>query len=328
MICQYLSTLKLYVQLLREVCAYGKRLFHYNASVKTTQDIGKMQYSLLRENHVIEKGMSMRIPRKGFGQKKVALLLEHLRQYAQLYKNTDAAFLIYPLSTIAQYIQYTKTSGIDIPQIEALFKNVMSYAGIEERQLHPTAGIREITKKYIQEQSSLSFESLLNSRHSIRYFSPETPTKDILEYALRMAQRTPSACNRQSWHTHIFFGEEAHLLLKAQGGANGFEEEIPCAILVTADMRAFLSYEPMQCYIDGELYAMNLINALHALGLGTIPLSCGFKQSKLDRMAHDFDIPQNETMICIVGVGCLLDKFNIAESYRKDINLTNRYHSK
>lgn len=328
MIRRYLSALKLYLQLLREVCAYGKRLFHYNASVKTTQDIGKMQYSLLRENHVIEKGMSMRTPRKGFGQKKVTLLLIHLREYARLYKNVDTTFLVYPLSTIAQYIQYTKASGVDISQIEMQFNDVMSYVGIEKRQLRPTAGIREITKRDIIEQASLSFEDLLNSRHSIRYFSSETPSTDILEHALRMAQRTPSACNRQSWHTHIFFGEQAHLLLKAQGGANGFEEEIPCAILVTADMRAFLSYEPMQCYIDGGLYAMNLINALHSLGLGTIPLSCGFQQAKLDRMAHDFDIPQNEAMICIVGAGCLLDKFNIAESYRKDINLTNRYHTK
>lgn len=30
-----------------------------------------MQYTLLRENHTIEKGLSMRNPRKGFGKKSV-----------------------------------------------------------------------------------------------------------------------------------------------------------------------------------------------------------------------------------------------------------------
>ena len=33
------------------------------------------------------------------------------------------------------------------------------------------------------------------------------------------AQRSPSACNRQAWKTHIYFGDNSHNLLKWQGGA-------------------------------------------------------------------------------------------------------------
>lgn len=326
MIRAFKNTIKTYFLLINEVYVYGKRLFRYNASIRTSKDIGKMQYTLLRENHVIEKGMSMRNPRKGFGQQKVLALLQHLENYIQLYKSRDSAFLLYPLSTIEQYIQYTKNNGTDIPIIEKKFCNLLSLAEIDIYQLHTNAGIREVTKEQIIQQSQSSFEALAYSRHSIRYFSTDIPSIDVIEHALQIAQRTPSACNRQSWHTHVFFGEQAHNLLKDQGGANGFEEEIHCAILVTADMRAFLSYEPMQCYVDGGLYAMNLINAFHFLGLGTIPLSCGFYHSKLKIMAHKFDIPKNEAMICIIGIGCLLEHFNIAESSRKDICLTNRYH--
>ena len=58
--------------IMRECVAFGSSLLKYNASVNTDGDMYKMQYTLLRENHVIEKGMSLRNPRKGFGQQKVA----------------------------------------------------------------------------------------------------------------------------------------------------------------------------------------------------------------------------------------------------------------
>lgn len=51
-----------------------------------------MQYTLLRENHVIEKGMSMRNPRKGFGQQKVLILLDRLQKYFIQYGDKDKDF--------------------------------------------------------------------------------------------------------------------------------------------------------------------------------------------------------------------------------------------
>ena len=38
--------------------------------------------------------------------------------------------------------------------------------------------------------------------------------KETIEKALKLAQKTPSACNRQSWHTHVFQGEESINLIK------------------------------------------------------------------------------------------------------------------
>ena len=49
-----------------EAYHFFKLLVKYNASINTDRDIAKMQYTLLRENHTIEKGLSMRNPRKGF----------------------------------------------------------------------------------------------------------------------------------------------------------------------------------------------------------------------------------------------------------------------
>lgn len=295
----------------------------YNASHHTDDDLEKMQYTLLRENHVIEKGMSMRNPRKGFGQQKVLLLLDRLHKYYLLYGDRDKTFLEYPLSTIKQYITYTESNGVEIDDIKRKFEFL--YKECQPLQIQSCAGVTEVNKNDIQSLCNKDFKSLLYSRHSIRYFSSKSIDRDTIIKILELAQRTPSACNRQGWKTHVYTGEKSIELMKWQGGCRGFEEELKHSILVTANLKAFLYYEVHQAYIDGGLYAMNLINAIHSLGLGCIPLSCGFEYEKLKELKR-FGIPDNEVPIVLVAFGELLDEFRIAISTRKDISKTNTFH--
>ena len=308
---------------LNEAYSFWKLTVKYNASNHTDNDIQKMQYTLSRETHTIEKGMSMRNPRKGFGQQKVTNLITRLRKYVNLYMNEDSAFLDYPLSTIQTYIDYTLSTGVDIPDIQKNFSFLLQEAG--KTNVCGKAGVEKVTKNSILDKCNKDFESLLYSRHSIRYFSDTPVGDDVINKALELAQRTPSACNRQGWLTHVFRAPKSIDLVKWQGGSRGFEDEIKCAILVTANLKAFLNHEVHQAYIDGGLYAMNLINALHSLGVGTIPLSCGFMEKQISQLSK-FDIPENEVPIVIIGVGNYLDCFNVAVSERKDISITNTYH--
>lgn len=315
--------LKMEISFLKEAYYFWRLTVKYNASNHTDKDMEKMQYTLLRENHTLEKGMSMRNPRKGFGQEKVLNLFQRLNKYVDLYAEKDITFLNYPLSTIKGYIEYTQKTGIEIPKIKEEYSKLMKRVG--EPMIETHAGITTVNRDEIIRACNSSFESLLYSRHSIRYFSEKPINKDLIEKALNLAQRTPSACNRQGWLTHVFTGEHSVELIKWQGGSRGFEDEIRCSILVTANLKAFLSYEVHQAYIDGGLYAMNLINALHSLGLGTIPLSCGFERDKLKKLSL-FGIPEHEVPILIIGIGHMQSQFNIAVSERKDISITNTYH--
>lgn len=319
------ARLPLQVQFFMEMLSYWKRLCQYNASIGTDNDIKKMQYTLLRENHVIEKGMSMRNTKRGFGQMKVTSLLNRLEKYNKLYGSQDKQFLAYPLTTIAEYISFQKATGVEVPDIEHKYEQICNKTGLTpDTSIH--AGITKQKREELQQKAKGDFESLLYSRHSIRYFKDEMPTKDLLENVLTLASRTPSACNRQAWHTHIYFDNDSHELLKMQGGCNGFYNDIPCSIVITADMKGFLGHEPFQCFIDGGLYAQNLINSLHYVGLGGIPLSCGFLSDKLLKIQKRFNIPKNEVMIAIIGTGYMVDEMKIAVSTRRNINQTNIFH--
>ena len=309
---------------LKEAYYFWKLTSKYNASHHTDDDIEKMQYTLLRENHVIEKGMSMRNPRIGFGQEKVKALLGRLGKYFELYGDVDLNFLKYPLSTIQSYIEFTKKNGVEIDAIESSYKDLVRKIGDNFETI--SSGVKDISKNDVLESCNKNFKSLLQSRHSIRYFSEESVDRGVIEEALRLASLTPSACNRQGWKTYVFEGERCLELMKWQGGCRGFEQELHYAILVTANLKAFLSYEVHQAYVDGGLYAMNLINALHSLGLGCIPLSCGFRYDKLKKL-RDFRIPENEVPIVIIGFGHLLDEFKVAISSRKNIEKTNLFVS-
>lgn len=309
---------------IKEAVHFWRLTSKYNASHHTDDDMIKMQYTLLRENHVIEKGLSLRNPRRGFGQQKVEALLARLDKYYNLYGGTDKEFLRYPLSTIKSYIKYTEDNGTTLPVIQDLYKALEQKVNLGEIGTH--AGISETTKEAILKACNSSFESLLYSRHSLRYFSEEPVSHEMIIRALELAQRTPSACNRQGWKSHVFEGEKSVELLKWQGGSHGFEDECRYSILVTANLKAFLCHEVHQAYVDGGLYAMNLINALHSLGLGCIPLSCGFEYEKLQQL-EKFGIPENEVPILIVAFGHLQDKFNYAVSSRKDISQTNTFHN-
>ncbi len=307
---------------LEEAYSFWKLTSKYNASHHTDDDIEKMQYTLLRENHVIEKGMSLREPRIGFGQEKVRSLLERLEKYYSLYGAVDSDFLKYPLSTIRSYILFTKNNGVRIDDIETKYNCLKDKVGVSVGDIK--SGVSIIHQRDLLALCNRDFKSLLQSRHSIRYFSKEPVNRFIIEEALRLASLTPSACNRQGWKTYVFERGRCLELMQWQGGCRGFEQELHYAILVTANLKAFLSHEVHQAFVDGGLYAMNLINALHSLGLGCIPLSCGFRYDKLKKL-RDFGIPENEVPIVIIGFGHLLDEFKVAISSRKKIEKTNRF---
>ena len=300
---------------------FFKRLYKYNASINTEQSKNKFEYTILRQCHVIEKGLSMRCPHIKFGLDNAEDVSNKLLQYQEKYGASNPIFLDYPIETLHAYLTYAQNHGWNSITISSNLEK------LEKKELHSakTYGIKNLYKKDITDQSNF-FETFLKERHSIRYYKKEVPPQELLDKALYLAQLTPSACNRQCWKVHQFNQDNCTKLLKWQEGARGFETEPTVAFLITSDLQAFLSYEPFQAYIDGGMYAMSLIYALHSLGLGTIPLSCGFGHAKLKRLRSEFNIPENEVPIEIVATGLLLDSFNVALSKRKPISQVVIHH--
>ena len=78
-VMNFINQLRVEKNLLKESLSFWHKLRRFNASTHTVDDVEKMQYVLLRQTHTLEKGMSMRNPRLGFGQAKALRLIDELR---------------------------------------------------------------------------------------------------------------------------------------------------------------------------------------------------------------------------------------------------------
>jgi nitroreductase len=136
-------------------------------------------------------------------------------------------------------------------------------------------GTVELRREEILRRSKGDFLQCSLSRHSIRCFSGEPVDLSLINEAVRIAQTTPSVCNRQSSRVYIIQDESSkQAVLERQPGNRGFGHLADKILIVTSDLRAFSGmHERNQAFVDGGMFAMSLLYSLHYLGLGACALS-------------------------------------------------------
>ena len=139
---------------------------------------------------------------------------------------------------------------------------------------------------------------------------------------MRSAIRTPSVCNRQPWRVHAYYDRETiEKVLECQNGNRGFGQLIPCVLLVSVDLSCFEgSIERYQSWIDGGMFSMTLIYALHALSLGAVALNWSASAEQDIRLRNTVPFPDSERIIMLVGVGHPEVSYLAPVSQRRDVS--------
>ena len=272
----------------------------------------KLEPSLRIETHALEKGMSIGAVRAGFGKDKTRSLIKGLRRYIAI--GGRKPFVNESCSIISKYIEFNKGLGADMNDVEAAFTVFCEEFGISTFDY---GGIRLVQKSEVKAGASSSFDSFSQYRFAVRDFGTTPIDIEKIQLALQLAERTPSACNRQSWKVHVFASEnERKTILSMQGGSKGFSEDIQYAILITGNLNSYRFYELNQVFVDCGLYAMNLMYALNFYGVATIPLTMSMKMSKLKRIVRSLHLPYSEIPAILIGAGSYKDSFKVAKSER------------
>ena len=170
----------------------------------------------------------------------------------------------------------------------------------------------------------MSYEELVKSRHSLRKFSGKPVDVELLVDAIRLAQYTPSACNRQGWKTRIVTDrQKIDVILSNQNGNRGFGQGIDKFLVITSDLCAQQrSRELFQAFIDGGMYAESVLNSLYAKGVASIPLSASLSAAQESNVKRALGIPDSEVLILFVGVGSYPDEPTLTtRSERKPIEV-------
>ena len=120
---------------------------------------------------------------------------------------------------------------------------------------------------------------------------------------------------------YVYLAEEdKKQVLSCQGGNAGFGETVKGVLVVTTDTSRFFSVgERNQCWIDGGLFSMSLVYALHSLGLGSCCLNWSVEKDTDQKLRRITGIPQSEVVIMMIGVGHLPEKLVVARSMRKPL---------
>ncbi len=166
-------------------------------------------------------------------------------------------------------------------------------------------------------------QSFFSTRRSCRDFDPRRRVSaEVIYEALRRAQHTPSVCNRQAPRAHLLQTESiVASALALQSGNRGFGESVQQLFVITADRRAFSEAEERnQGWIDGGLFAMTLVWALHSLGISSCMLNWSMGVTATRKLRSVLGLPDHEDVICMVAIGYARPGSRAARSQRLPIN--------
>jgi len=291
-----------------------KKYLSYSSAIYPPQKLAQLEAKITARYHNIEKGLSLANIKLGFGKEKIEILFSFLDQYVNSGFDQERQTFQIALSVLDSYVKYHEKNDFEVNWIKGKLKQ---YSNLSKNE----GGTVTCSKNEIIEKEKLNFESLALNRHSIRNFSKEAVSeKDILK-AIKIAQKSPSVCNRQSGRVHVVRNEKLKSkVLELHKGNAGFGDSANLLLIVSSDLRTFTSVgERNQGYIDGSLFGMTLTYALHSLGLATCIMNWSVEKDDDKKLHLMVGIPDQEVVVFLIAVGQYPDKFEVAKSTRKDI---------
>ena len=266
--------------------------------------------------HAIEKGLSLRNVKPGFGVEKMNQLISAIQRYWILYKE-DKNTVAFAMSIVDAYFEFQENNNTLDDVLKERYTKLKAQLGDVIIPSKLKGGALLVLKDEIFSHANIPYKEFVMSRHSIRSFTGEPIDEELLRKALEIAEYTPSACNRQPWRNYVYTNKEhVETILTLQTGARQFLKEVGALIIVTSSSAYFYSTEVHQPYLNGGMYSMNLIFALHSLGLGTIPLNMGLSDDKIKAIKECGQILDMDIPVLMIAVGVLPEKFSIAASRR------------
>lgn len=291
-----------------------KRYCKYSATF-ATKEPKQLLGKIIAHYHVIEKGLSYQEIKLGFARDIVQNLIFMLKTYSD--KNFDISNTQYltAVSVIQKYIDLHEQKEFNVTSVKNMFY------GIKVPVTCNMGGCIELTKDEIDLKRKLDFKEMAFSRYSIRDFTEDDVDVRMLEEAIRISQKSPSVCNRQTTRVYIVLSKPTiEKYLSYQNGNRGFGHKINKLLIITSNLNYFEGInERNQSFIDGGIFGMSLLYALHYLGLGAVTLNWCTNQEKDKKFRAVSEIRDNENIILMIGVGNIPEKFKVPKSERNSL---------
>ncbi|WP_195741991.1 nitroreductase family protein [Methylobacillus flagellatus] len=303
--------------LLRDFCYDAKRYIKWSSVISFEKDREKILAVITATYHNIEKGMSLPNPRPLFGRVVIGQLVGSVDNF-HLNFGPDPQLDV-PINVLARYCQFNRSLGQPDSQLEVIVDRLKKNNQSTLLRIND-GGVILRSKAEVLDAISGVKEDFFLMRHSVRQFTKDPIEHSVIEKAVRIAQKSPAVCNRQSGKVRAILNPELiRSTLQIQGGARGFYEEVQALFCITVDLSNFNGAERYQGWIDGGMFAMSFIYGLHLQGLGSCALNWSKTRKQDIEMRNHLRIPENELIIMFVAAGYLRESFVVPQSYRKPL---------
>lgn len=276
---------------------------------------GKVKRDLTLLYHIVEKGLTMPEPRPGFGKKVVADLCNVIMKYHRMQLPADALEFVQAVSSIHEYDEFHRNIGFEYnPDIKIKLQQVLSqFPEVRgEEQISTTSG------SYFAKINA-PFDEFCVSRFSVRnYIDKEIPVSVLMD-CIQLAQKSPSFCNRQPTRVHVVKSpEKKEAILAIQNGNRGFGHLAETLLVLTSDISTTKDiHERFENHLNGGMFAMTLLNALHFHKIAACSLNWSVSPDKDKIMRKILNVPENEVVLLVISCGYPPETFRMASSPRK-----------
>ena len=267
-------------------------------SLRDLRSPRNIEAQLTKDYHRVEKGLALSDPARPFGSE-VQTRLEHLLPVAR-----------------ATAGRSEEVPAHVVESAEATLAALRSWNEGTDH-LRETVSPRRRTDAEFQLEDP---EAFFLTRSSVRNFSSREVDDETLRRAVTLASFSPSVCNRQGWLVRFVRRPHTRDLLHFQNGNRGFGEQVPVVGLITFDTRLLTSPEERnQGWIDGGIFAMSLVWALHSLGLNSCMLNMSVVNHTVNQLRCEFEIPDYELVIMMIAVEYAAPGHRVARSARRPL---------
>jgi len=139
------------------------------------------------------------------------------------------------------------------------------------------------------------------SRRSIRRYTGQTISDEMIDQLLQAAMSAPSAGNMQPWQFVVIDDRGILDTIPKVHPYADMVREAPLAIVVCGDLQrdGFGGYWVQDCSAATE----NMLIAAHALGLGAVWLGVYPRDERVTALRELLDIPENVTPFAVIALG-------------------------
>ena len=295
---------------------YNFFIKNYSNSKETKNKIG---YNILLATHSLEKGMS-NTKLRYFGVNKTKEIINMLSKYEK-YDNYKEDFpFINGINILRKYKEiYEENNWINREEYKKVNEFLNNYNDI----VSINVGSFTLEKKsFIKDATNIDYNKFLSSRHSVRNYCTKKIDDNDIKKAVDMAIKSPTACNRQM--VKIYYvenSEKREKIIHLGQGFSGFDLDSVNIFLITFDVNAnYFIGERNQGWFNSGLVAMNFVNALHSLGIGSCFIQFGNTTKEEENIKNILNIPNNERIAVILSAGYYENSSKIPFSPRKNIS--------